>query len=178
MTDNNTVTKLNSVQERLQALTDSLKDAQAALGAIHGNLGQLHAATAELLPLIESSSHDVAWQDAQSAVVPNQPTTAAELLAVFKNAMRNGVQAAPAASQTATHTPVKDISTGSSILRQAAPQPVRMNAAAFAGGTLTDQARELLKGRSYFEAIDALHKLHPSANRDNIRRAVARAQGR
>ena len=186
MTDNNTVDKLNNVQTRLTALASSVNKIAVAAQDLNHSTTLVHQELAKLLPMIESASHDVAWKDAQSSVTPTQPTTAAELLAVFKNAMRNGVQAAPqtasVASQVApTHTPVKDISNTSPGLYKAASQAASQVATPFAtlaGLTLTDQARELLKTHTYFGAIDALHKLHPSAQRDNIRRAVARADGR
>jgi hypothetical protein len=152
----------------------SLKDVQVRLASVSTSLTFLDRELVKLQTLVSDAANEIANTPAPAA--PAQPTTAKELLDVFKAAMRAPLVA----------TPPKDILkdfSGSMKPAPSTPQPAPM---AFnlppivvSQMTLTQQARDLLNaGHPYFEAIDKLHKQNPGSARDNIRRAVARAQGR
>lgn len=171
MTDNNTVDKLNTAQARLTALASSISNITKSYNDLTDSLKLANKTLAEVTTLIESSSHDVSFNEPKAAA---KPTTALELLNAFKAAMQAPMDASKALG-------LSDLTQNPKVVPQA-PQPVSTPSqpakANIFGGNLTEQARELLRHKSYFDTIDALHKMNPQAARDNIRRAVARAQGR
>ena len=154
MTHTNTVNSLNDVKTRLAAVTNSLSNLQVEVY--------------KLQTLIGDAANDIS----QAPSAPAQPTTAKELLDVFKAAMRAPLVTTPV-------NPIKDFSGAMKAAPQPAPMAFNLPPITVSQMTLTQQARDLLNaGHSYFEAIDKLHKQNPGSARDNIRRAVARAQGR
>lgn len=171
MTDNNTVFKLQQAQDQLTFIAQHLADIQTALDAVRLDSEKAKQRIAEILPVLESASHDVSFNEPKAAA---KPTTALELLNAFKAAMQAPMDAAKGLG-------LSDLTQNPKVVPQA-PQPASTPSqpakANIFGGNLTEQARELLRHKSYFDTIDALHKMNPQAARDNIRRAVARAQGR
>ena len=169
MTDNNTVFKLQQAQDQLTFISQHLADIQSAMDSVKLESEKAKQRISEVLPILESASHDVSFNEPKPA---SQPTTALELLNAFKAAMRAPVDASAGIK-------LSDLTKNPSVVPQTPPvsSPLVAKPNIF-GGNLTEQARQLLKSRDYLAAIEALHKMHPSAARDNIRRAVARAQGR
>lgn len=180
MTDNNTVAKLNDLQTRLSGLASSINKVAVAAQDLNHSTTVAYQELNKLLPILESVAHDIAWKDATSInqVPANQPQSAIELLNAFKAAMRAPVGAGGPIKLSDLSDPIKAFNGVMKPAPVAPPVVPKPAASAFVGTTLTDQAREILKTTDYFDAISVLHALHPGAQRDNIRRAVARAAGR
>jgi hypothetical protein len=178
MTSNNTVFKLQQAQDQLSFIAQHLNNLQNVMVDLKIESEMATQRINELLPILESASHDVAWQDAQKVDTPSPAlSTPKDIIEAFK-AMASG-QTKPGTTPTDLTDSLK-----ASIRPAFAPQTSSVKAGSFVPGlssanNLTDEARALLNaGYKYFEAIEALHNLHKGAQRDNIRRAVARAQGR